>query len=165
MDNDFIIDGFEPCESCREARLELRQRQLGTREPRCHLCGEEDPFALTGRHPEIVCYECMDGGANRSWVEAHHSAGRHNDDATVSVPGNDHRVLSDRQLDWPRETLRNPDGSPLLKAAAALRGWLDVLRLTLERTFVWIPPFLEWLDARLRESIGERWWVALGWEG
>jgi hypothetical protein len=63
------------------------------------------------------------------------------------------------------ETLRNPDGSPLLRAAASIRGWLDTLRLIMERTVGWVPAFLEWLDARLRVTIGVQWWVTLGYEG
>ena len=56
------------------------------------------------------------------------------------------------------ETLRNPDGSPLLRAAAALRGWLDLLWLIMVRAVGWIPVFLEQLDAHLRQRLGERWW-------
>jgi len=98
-------------------------------------------------------------------MEAHHLAGRHNSEITVLIPANDHRILSDAQCDWGDETLRNPDRSPLLKAAAALRGWLDVLTLIIERTVGWIPAFLEWLDAALRREHGDHWWHVLGWEG
>jgi hypothetical protein len=74
------------------------------------------------------------------------------------VPGNDHRILSDYQHEWPLGTLRNPDGSPLLRAAASIRGWLDILRLIIERTVGWVPALLEMLDAWLRELVGEHWW-------
>jgi hypothetical protein len=74
------------------------------------------------------------------------------------MPANDHGILSDYQQDWSLETLRNPDGSPLLRAAASVRGWLDTLRLIMERTVGWVPAFLEALDAWLRGSLGERWW-------
>jgi hypothetical protein len=74
------------------------------------------------------------------------------------MPGNDHRILSDYQHDWPLDTLRNRDGSPLLRAAASIRGWLDVLRLIIERTVGWVPALLEMLDAWLRGLVGERWW-------
>jgi hypothetical protein len=80
------------------------------------------------------------------------------------MPGNDHRRLSDAQRDWPEETLTNPDGSPLLKLAAMLRGWIDYLRLLLERGVARIPPALEQLDQLLRAYIGERWWETLQWE-
>lgn len=68
------------------------------------------------------------------------------------------------QRDWPVRTLRNPHGSPLLAAAAAMRGWLDVLRLILERTVGYIPAFLEELDKKLCERLGNRWWEELGLE-
>jgi hypothetical protein len=151
----------------RDERREQRLRQLGTRTPRCSRpgCNETDPFALTGVDPEIVCYECQSEQRGRSIIEAHHLAGRHNDPATtVDLLGNDHRALNDLQCDWPRHVLRNPDGSPLLHAAAAVRGWLDVLALVLERAVGWVPEFLEWLDDALRTAIGPRWWDDLSWE-
>jgi hypothetical protein len=148
----------------REIRREERLRALGTRDPRCSYpgCLEGDPFALIGTHPRILCYEHLADAIGRSWVEGHHAQGKHNDpDDVVDTPANDHGVLSNGlQPLWPRETLRNPDGSPLLHAAAAIRGWLDILRLIIERTVGWVPPFLEALDAWLSERLGERWWNA-----
>jgi hypothetical protein len=141
----------------REKRREDRYAQLGSRTPSCG-CGETDPFALTGMTPNIVCYECQAVARGHPWVEDQHPAGRANLDVTVAMPGNDHRIVDDRKHDWPRDTLRNPDGSPLLQAAACLRGWVDTLRLIIDRTVVWIPVFLETLDTWLRQMLGEKWW-------
>jgi len=69
------------------------------------------------------------------------------------------------QRDWPERTLRNPDGSPLLAAAAAIRGWLDILGLVVQRTVGHVPALLESLDARLRATYGDRWWEVLDMEG
>lgn len=150
----------------RDQRIEQRMRQLGTRDPVCSRpgCAERDPFALTGLSPNLVCGECQAKDAGRSPVEGHHVKGRHNDaDDVIDVPVNDHRSLSEaQQHQWPVDTLRNPQGSPVLRAAAALRGWLDVLRLILERTVGWIPAFLERLDATLVVALGERYWIRLG---
>jgi hypothetical protein len=146
----------------REIRREKQLRRLRARTPECTKCGESDPSALTGVAPEIICYECQAKASNRSPIERHHPAGRNNDPFTVPIPGNDHRILSDLQNDWPPETLRNPTGSPLRKAAATMRGFLDTLRLLIERLFGWIPDFLETLDAKLTEYFGASWWVALG---
>jgi hypothetical protein len=122
-------------------------------------CEETDPFAMSDTHPNLICAEHRADASGRSWIEGHHVPGRANDpDDVVFPPANDHAVLTELQRFWPRETLRNPDGSPLLRAAAALRGWLDVLRLILERTVGWIPSFLEALDAWLEQEIGPRWW-------
>jgi hypothetical protein len=141
-------------------RLEDHYTRLGTRTPRCRIvgCTETDPRALVGIHPNIICYAHHRLTRARSTVEAHHLAGHHNQEAAVAIPGNDHRILSDLQQSWPRATLRNPDRSPLLGAAAALRGWLDILRLCIERTIGWIPAFLERLDGWLRDQLGDRWW-------
>ncbi|MBN2113690.1 MAG: hypothetical protein JW785_06135 [Acidimicrobiia bacterium] len=146
-------------------RFEEQARRLGTRTPRCRKpgCRERNPFALTGAEPDILCYEHRAELAGRSWVEAHHVAGRHNDPTVVMVPANEHRLLNDRQRDWPQATLRNPGGSPLLRGAATLRGWLDVLWLILTRLVAWIPAALEELDRLLTETVGSRWWERLGW--
>jgi hypothetical protein len=142
----------------RDARREARLRQLGTRTPNCATCPETDPFALTQTPDGLRCYECQALAAGRPWTERQHPAGRRNHPATVPIPGNDHRVVDDLKNDWPRDTLRNPDGSPLLCAAACLRGWLDTLRLIVERTVGWIPPFLEHLDTWLTSQLGHGWW-------
>lgn len=147
-------------------RREQRLRALGTRNPRCAVagCDEDDPFALTGVHPDIVCREHLADVQGRCWIEQHHPAGRHNDPDTVPIPSNDHGVLSEHQALWPRETLRNPDQSPLLRIAAAIRAWLDILRLIIDRTVGWIPAALEALDEVLRDRHGPRWWETLGWQ-
>ena len=160
MTDQIIIRKIETGKS--DIRRENHLRRLGTREPRCTNCGENNPVTLTGRSPNIICYECQAKASNRSPIERHHPAGQNNDQFTIPIPGNDHRILSDFQKDWPSETLRNPTGSPLRKAAATMRGFLNVLRLLIERLFGWVPDFLETLDAKLTEYFGASWWVALG---
>jgi len=125
-------------------------------------CGESDPSALTGVAPEIICYECQAKASERSPIERHHPAGRNNDSFTIPIPGNYHRILSDFQKDWPSETLGNPTGSPLRKAAATMRGFLDTLKLLIERVFGWIPDFLESLNNTMTEHIGAISWEKLG---
>ncbi len=142
----------------REKQRIKRQRVLGSNTPQCRNCDETNPHALTGTAPNIGCYECHATAGERSPVEAHHPAGQHNAPETVEVPGNDHRVLSADQQLWPTDTLRNPNGSPLLRAAAAIRGWLDVLRLIIDRTVGWVPAFLESLDKALHGQLGNQWW-------
>src|SRR5262245_45580839 len=104
----------------RDVRRENKLRRLGTREQKCVNCGENAPVPLTGRAPDIICYECQAKASERSPIERHHPAGRNNDPFTIPIPGNDHRFLSDLQKDWPPETLRNPNASPLRKAAAMM---------------------------------------------
>lgn len=140
-------------------RLEVKLAQLGTRSPRCHSagCDERCPFMLTGADPEIYCYEHDLLRRGRPGLEDHHPAGRHNHPATVALPANDHRVLSELQYLWPHETLRNPTGSPLLRSAALVRGYLDVLFLVMVLVAS-VPLLLEDLDAWLVIEHGERWW-------
>jgi hypothetical protein len=155
----------KPIADAREIRREQTLRRLGTRDPECPHCGERDPAALTGIAPDIICYGCLAAGRGQPTSEDHHYAGRRNDELTVPAPANDHRVLNDLQRDWPERTLRNPDESPLLASAAAVRGFLDILQVIIERMAVWIPVFLEWLDEELRRRHGDRWWETFGWKG
>jgi hypothetical protein len=146
-------------------RREQRLLALGTRSPRCSVegCTETEPFALTGVAPNILCREHLADTQGHSWIEEHHPAGRHNDPSTVPVPANEHGVLSELQALWPRGTLRNPEASPLVRAAAWLRAWLDILRLIVDRTVDRIPAALENLDALLTDRLGPEWWNELGW--
>jgi hypothetical protein len=144
----------------RAARRERHLRRLGSRHPRCQRCGETEPAALAATDGEVVCYECTAAASGRPVVEQHHIAGRHNDPTTAPLPGNAHRLVSDEQRAWPEETLRNPDGSPLLTEAAWDRGSLDVLRLICDH----VSPravILEDLDRKLTDLLGPRWWEQL----
>jgi hypothetical protein len=140
-------------------RLEEKLAALGTRTPRCIWdgCDETCPFMLTGVYPDIRCYEHELLRLGRPWLEDHHPAGQNNDPRTVPMPGNEHRLFSELQYRWPRDTLRNPDGSPLLQAAAPVRAWEDVLYVVMVLV-AWVPLYLEQLDVWLRQKIGPRWW-------
>lgn len=157
---------FTSAEDALEARREKCYQRLGTRKPRC-ACGETDPFALTGQYPNIHCYECANKAAGRNPIEKHHVIGRHNDpDLIATMPGNAHRILSEMQnVTWPQETLRNPDGSPLLKASAAIRSFLDHLRVLIEYVLGWVPPFLEGLHEWLVATYGDQYWLSWNWPG
>ena len=157
---------YERWLDAREARL----RQLGTRDPICRRedCDERDPFSLTGSEPDIICYEHQAEEAGRSWLEEQHSQGQHNGSEKDPVPGNDHRAWDAMKPFWPQDTLRNPNKSPLLRASATLRGFLDLLWLLVFRILGWIPSFLEELDAWLVAQYGAAWWIGFiadtGWE-
>lgn len=108
----------------------------------------------------VLCASCQIQLQGKRPTEKHHMSGKANDAFTIPIPANDHAVLTDAQQDWPRATWRNPDGSPLLVAAATFRGWLDVLQLMIDRTIGWIPELLESLDSWLRTTNGKQWWTA-----
>lgn len=142
-------------------RRETQRQRLGDHAS-CAKCGATNQICLTKKGETVVCYECHKADAGKATVERHHVAGRHNLPDTVPIPANDHRVLSDMQYEWPTETLRNPDESPLLKASATIRGWLDILLLIIHRSMGWIPDFLEEVDAWLREYVNQRYWTLDG---
>ncbi len=163
-----IVNGGESGDSLEALkRIEKQYRRLGTRTPVCAWpgCGERNPSALVGHHPDISCYEHYLLRAGKKPYKAHHLAGQANSDVTADVPGNEHRILSELQRFWPEDTLRNPEHSPLLVAAAAIRGWCDVMRVIIERGVGWIPEFLEWLHRTLVDIHGVDWWMKLEWNG
>jgi hypothetical protein len=141
-------------EDAREAR---RGRRVGPGAV-CERCGERDVRTLKRYGKRVLCYEHRRLETGDSPMEKHHPMSKSNSERFVVIPGNDHRVLNEYQRAWPLGTLRNPDESPLLRAAAAIRGWLDVLHLLAERIVGWIPEWLEQLDAWLRRRLGSRWW-------
>lgn len=140
------------------ARKSVAARRVGEGSS-CSQCGEARPAALiVGRKP-MICAECDRKQHERSTTDLHHFAGRANSPVTIPVPANDHRaVLSEAQNDWPRETLCNPDGSPLLAAAASLRGFIDTVLHLIEKGLRWVAEMLEALDGWLRMKYGSQWW-------
>ena len=115
-----------------DVRRERAYDGFGTRTPRCSTpgCTESDWRLITGSEPDkLLCYEHAAEAAGRSPVEEQHPPGRAND-PTFTVPflGNLHRVMDEAKRDWPERTMRNPDGSPMLKAAACVRAERAVSR-------------------------------------
>jgi hypothetical protein len=94
----------------KEDRLEQHYRRLGTHEPRCVICGETDPRCL----------------------EKHHIAGRPYLDDTVIVCRNDHRKLSDDQLDHAPRGQEESMGQ-LSTIGHFILGVCDLLVLVLQR--------------------------------
>jgi hypothetical protein len=77
-------------------------------------------------------------------MDDHHVGGRTNSTVTISVPVNDHRaILNSAQYDWPKETLENPHGLELLKAAACLRDFIDTRDYLINKLLRPLPEVLE----------------------
>jgi hypothetical protein len=124
-------------------------------------CGEKRPEALIPGSKPVTCAACQRTGAGRTTTDQHHFAGRANSSATIPVPVNDHRArLSVAQADWPKSTLLNPEGSPLLAAAACIRGFIDTALYLIEEGLLWIADMLETLDALQVEKLEPRWWLS-----
>ncbi len=141
--------------AAREARA---QRRVG--EGAACVCGEKRPAALISGRKPIVCYECDAKQRGMATFEEHHVAGRANDPTTLQVPINDHRAeLSTDQYDWPPNTLQNPEGSPLLRSAARIRGFIDTVVYLIKTLLGPIAEELEESDTQLRERHGPQWWV------
>lgn len=124
-------------------------------------CGEERPEALIPNSDPKVCAACDRKKKGKTTVDDHHVAGKANSTTTAPILVNDHRAeLSVAQQEgWPQQTLENPDGSPLLAAAAGLRGFKDTVLYLMEKLLLWAADMLEQLDAFLQERQGPKWWV------
>jgi hypothetical protein len=126
---------------------------------RC-ACGEDRPEALMAGSNPIICAACERAAKGRTTIDQHHFAGSANNPATISVPVNDHRaILSVAQAEWPRSTLTNIQGSPLLAGAACLRGCIDTIQYLIERGLLWLADMLEKLDEVQVKKLGPKWWT------
>lgn len=139
-------------------RQAVAARRIGS-DAKC-VCGEARPEALIPGSQPIICAACERKSMERKIMDCHHFAGKTNNPLTVPVPVNDHRaVLSVDQYDWPKGTLENSEGSPLLAAAGCLRGFVDWILYLLNKGVLWIAEMLESLDALLTNQLGARWWT------
>ena len=122
-------------------------------------CGEKRPEALIPGTKPATCAACQRTALGETIMDKHHFVGRANNPATIPVPVNDHRArLSVAQSDWPKPTLINAQGSPLLAAAGCIRGFIDTVLYLIEEGLLWIADMLEKLDEFLRKELGPQWW-------
>lgn len=146
-------------ELAQQHRASMADRWLG-KQRECTGCPESRTPALERKTNPRLCTECRKTAEGKNIMEQHHIAGRANSEITISIRANDHRArLSEDQRDWPPETLRNPDGSPLLAAAACIRGFTDTLLYLAEQFLLWVAELLERLHAHLVEKHGPKWWA------
>jgi hypothetical protein len=141
-----------------DRRSAASKRRLGTKK-QCATGVENRPEALISGSDPRTCAACQRTAQGQSATDEHHLAGQHNHAATLPVPVNDHRArLSPAQLDWPTETLRNPNQCPLIKIAACTRGSADYIQYCIDRLLLWVAEALEELSAYLIERLGPDWW-------
>jgi hypothetical protein len=107
----------------------------------------------------LICAACDRRKKGRRTTDAHHIAGQANDPMVLSVFANDHRAeLSVAQQEWPAQTLQNPDRSPLLTAAARIRGFVDTSIYLMQHFLLPAAVLLEFLDTMLERELGRKWW-------
>jgi hypothetical protein len=141
-----------------QARRAEAQRRVGI-DAKCG-CGEDRPEALIRKESDVACAACARKRKGKITVDNHHVAGKANSRVTIPVPVNDHRArLSVDQYDWPKKTLENPERSPLLAAAACIRGFINTVIYLMEKVLLWIAEMLERLDEYLSGQCGPQWWL------
>jgi hypothetical protein len=134
------------------------ERKLGT-STSCTRCGESRIEALVARSRPRLCEECYRERRGVKRKDEHHIAGKANSPVVIEVPANDHRaVLNQAQYEWPPRTLQNPDGSPILAAAAALRGIADILTELVAHFLHTCAAGLELIDRAVIGHFGDLWW-------
>jgi hypothetical protein len=140
-------------------RETMAERRLGL-QTQCTSCGETRVLALERKSNPRICTECRRKRDGKTIMDEHHVAGKANSDITTPVPANDHRAeLNEDQRDWPPGTLENPDGSPLLAAAACIRGFIGTIQYLVKELLFWIADLLETLNKHLVEEHGPKWWL------
>ena len=143
-------------------RAHMRRKIASRRVGRRHCpCGERRPRALLADKHPIVCIRCDRKQRRQRTEDDHHIIGIANDsELTIRVDTNDHYAdLTTAQEDWPHQKTRhNPDGSPLLRIAASVRGYIDVVWYLIEKCVLWIPDAIEAVDEWLAARLGPTWW-------
>jgi hypothetical protein len=139
-------------------RQAIAQRRIGDK--KC-VCGEMRPLAFACRNSKL-CAKCERKKRGHKTTDDHHVAGKANDPITIPVDVNDHRArLNADQMDWPKETRENSDGSPLLAASGAIRGFVDTVVYLLENLLLKHAEILEKIDAYLVRTLGRKWWLKI----
>src|ERR1700676_1195134 len=134
----------------------VAQRRIGAK--KCG-CGETRPQVFASRNSKL-CAKCERKKRGHKTTDDHHVAGKANAPITIPVDGNDHRArLSADQREWAKETRENRDGSPLLAAAGAIRGFIDTVVYLLEKLLLRHAEILEKIDAYLVRTLGRKWWL------
>jgi len=144
-------------------RKTIAARRVGDR--RC-ACGERRPEAFIPESDPIICARCQRQKEGKSTMDNHHPAGSaNNPKTTIPVPVNDHRAeLNTAQADWPKQTLENPDGSPLLAHAGCVRGYVDTDAYLISNVLLSRVEMIEELDKFLVDRLGPKWWLGTGLE-
>lgn len=139
-------------------RQTIARRRVGEN-ARC-ACGESRPEALVSGSNPAMCAACDRKKSGKATVDRHHVAGKSNSPTTIRIPVNDHLAELNRvQYDWPKQTLENPNGSPLLAMAASIRGYSDTNVYLIQTLLLSNPEILEALDAWLTREHGPEWWI------
>jgi len=79
--------------------------------------------------------------------------------AAQTVPSVWFLAAAVRPCAWPKLTLENREGSPLLKIAAGIRSRADLIAFLEENPLIKSAPFIENLDAILTAHFGPKWWT------
>jgi hypothetical protein len=147
-------------DAIRKFRREAITARRAGKNTRCESCGEKRLEALVRGSKPTSCAECKRKMKGQTILDEHHVAGKANSRVTVTIRANDHRaVLSVAQCDWPRPTLENPGGCPLLAASGCIRGFIDTVCYLIDELLRWIAEMLEILSAFLDDRLGPRWWL------
>jgi hypothetical protein len=138
------------------ARAERQSRRL-PEDAACE-CGERDIRRLIARTDGCICQRCDNLRSGRQLVEPHHLGGRHSCDLTVALGVNEHRVVTDMQIDWGKDRMQNRDGNLLILLANMAQGGIETVIVLLQRALGYVKT-LPALNEDLTELLGPQWWT------
>lgn len=123
---------------------------------RCAECGFSDARVLESWGKKWRCYACAKHARGQSAMEAHHVLPAKTSSATVNVPANLHRILSEQQLGIPQDIRAHAPRHPLAFVVVLLSAVRD-FGLTavqfLGAAIQWLLRLMAWLD----EKLGKDW--------
>jgi hypothetical protein len=123
-------------------------------------CGEERPEALIRDSNPMICVACQRKRRGQTTFDFHHPCADANSPLKTPIWVSDHvAILNVLQYDWPKTTLENSDGSPLLAAAGRNRGYTETNAYLVDVLLRQNTEVLELLDAYLVKRLGTKWWV------
>src|SRR5713101_5544769 len=153
------LDNIIPRDPAAAYRRKAVAARLVGKDAAC-ACGEKRPKALIRGSNPITCAECERKRKGEITMDKEHFARKANSPVKVPIPVNDHRAeLTEAQQDWPELTRENPDGDPLLAAAACVQGFIDYVVYLIRKGLQWVVKMLEALSAYLKEKLGAKWWI------
>lgn len=123
----------------------------------CSECGERDIRTLIPRGDTVLCQAC--DNRRRGWpdTQQHHFAGQHNSDCRVLLDANEHRIVTDLQVDWGTPRMENTEKNLFIVVVNVIQGAFETGLVLFERALRYVKA-LPALNEDLVELLGPQWW-------
>jgi hypothetical protein len=143
-------------ESLDAAVREAARKRRVPENARCAECGFPDAKALERWGNAWRCYECANRARGKSTTEAHHVLPAKASSATINIPANLHRILSEQQIAIPQDIRAGAPKHALafvVVLLSAVRDFGLTVVQFLGAAIQWLLRLMAWLD----EKLGKGW--------